>query len=382
MMRKVAIVGSAQTKFESSKPSAGFPDLVFDVSRRALEDAGITAKELHQSVTASQDFWDGRTISNLAVSDACASFMKPESKVAMDGTVAVLYALARIMSGAYDNCLVVSHCKMSQGLVNPIYNAVFDPMYQRHLGLDTHSSHAFQARAYMEKYGITTEQCAMVAVKNHANALKNAHVTQGRNLTVQDVLGSAMLADPIRSLDAMPVSDGACALVLAAEEQATRLKKQPVWIKGIATFMDAYYLGDRDLAEPVSLIKAAKKAYAMAGIADPAKEIDVAEVTGYYSYQDLLWSEGLGFCGRGEGGRWVESGASSLAGSLPVNPSGGVLGGNPYTVAGLVRTVEAYAQLTGTAGEHQMDGAPRVALAHGTTGPCGQSHCVLVLTNQ
>ena len=380
MIRKAAIVGAAQTRFEPSKPGEGFPDLVFEVSRRALTDAGISPGELQQTITASQDFWDGRTISNFAVSDACGSFMKPESKVAMDGSMAVLYALTRILSGAFDNALVVAHCKMSQGPQNLIYNAVFDPIYQRHLGIDSHICHAFQARAYMRKYGVTPGQCAAVSVKNLGNARKNPCAHTGRDLTVAEVLASPMLADPIRVLDAMPVSDGACALVLAEEGTARRLRKKPVWIEGIASCMDAYYLGDRDLAEPVSLTQAARKAYAMAGVQDPAREIGVAELTEYYSYQELLWSEGLGLCGRGEGGRFVESGESSLRGRLPVNPSGGVLSGSPITVAGLVRVAEAYLQLAGEAGEHQVQGVRR-AVAHGTTGPCGQSHCVVVLGN-
>ena len=380
-MNKVAIVGMAMTRFERAKPSQGYPDLVFDVSRRALEDAGIQAADLHQTVTASQDFWDGRTISNFAVSDACGSFLKPESKVAMDASMAVFYGTARILSGAFENGLVVAHCKMSQGPQNAIYNAVFDPMYQRHLGLDSHSCHAFQARAYMRKYDIKPEQCAAVSVKNHRNAKKNPCAQDARDLSIDDVLSSPMLADPIRTLDAMPVSDGACAIVLAEEKLAKRLRKRPVWIAGIASYMDAYYLGDRDLAEPQSLIKAAKKAYAMAGISDPSQEIQVAEVTEYYSYQELLWTEGLGLCDRGMGGRMVQSGVSSLSGRLPVNPSGGVLAGNPHTVAGLVRVAEAYLQLNGSAGEHQVEGV-RQAVAHGTTGPCGQSHCVIVLTNQ
>jgi len=381
MIRKVAIVGAAQTPFERAKPDTGYPDLVFDVSRRALEDAGISSKELQQTVSASQDFWDGRTISNFAVSDACASYMKPESKVAMDGSMAVFYALTRVLSGAFDNALVVAHCKMSQGPQNRIYNAVFDPMYQRHLGLDSHSCHAFQARAYMDTHGITPEQCAQVSVKNHGNALKNPYAMDARELTVEDVFSSPMLADPIRSLDAMPISDGACALVLAEEKSARKLKEKPVWIHGAASMMDAYYLGERDLADPVSLAQASKKAYSMAGVSNPSKEIHVAEVTEYYSYQELLWTEGLGFCGPGEGGRFLESGATALTGSLPVNPSGGVLAGNPFTVAGLVRIVEAFLQLSGNAGEHQVEGAGK-AVAHGTTGPCGQSHCVMVLSNE
>jgi acetyl-CoA C-acetyltransferase len=378
-MRKVAIVGIAQTKFERQKPGDAFADLVFDVSRRALDDAGITASELEQTITASQDFYDGRTISNFAVSDACASFMKPESKVAMDGTMALFYAVARIMSGAFHNALVVSHCKMSQGQPNAIYNAVFDPIYQRHLGLDAHCVHAFQARAYMERYGVTPEQCAAVVVKSRHNALKNPVAQEAGLVSVEEVLASPLLADPIHALEASPVSDGACALVLAEARRAEQLTDHPVWITGIASFMDAYYLGERDLAEPTSLLKAAKKAYAMAGIEDPSRQIDVAEISEYYSYQELLWSEGLGLCPRGGAARMLEERATSLTGPMPINPSGGVLSGNPYTVAGLVRVVEAYLQLACRAGEHQVEDA-RTAVAHGTTGPCGQSHCVVVLS--
>jgi len=378
-MRKVAIVGMAMSRFERDKPSEGYPDLVFDVSRRALADAGLSAADLQQTVTASQDFWDGRTISNFAVSDACGSFLKPESKVAMDGSMAVVYSVARILSGAYANGLVVAHCKMSQGPQNLIYNAVFDPLYQRHLGLDSHSCHAFQARAYMQKYRIRPEQCAAVAVKSRENARKNPCAQETGEVTIPEVLSSPMLADPIRVLDAMPVSDGACAIVLAEEQTARRLRKRPVWISGLASYMDPYYLGERDLAEPTSLVRAAQKAYSMAGVNDPAREIQVAEVSEYYTYQELLWTEGLGLCERGKGGQMVESGVYSLSGRLPVNPSGGILSGNPYTVAGLVRVAECFLQLNGSAGEHQVDGA-RLAVAHGTTGPCGQSHCVLVLS--
>ncbi len=348
-------------------------------ARRALEAAGITAAQLQQTITASQDFYDGRTISNFAVSDACASFMKPESKVAMDSTMAVFYALARIMSGAFDNALVVSHCKMSQGDPFLIYNAVFDPVYQRHLGLDSHSVHAFQARAYMERYRIDPCQCAAVSVKNHANALKNPCAQNARLLTVDEVLASPILADPIHSLEAAPVSDGACAVVLAEEHLARGLTAHAMWIKGIASFMDAYYFGERDLAEPVSLRQAARRAYAMANIYDPRQQVDFAELSEYYAYQELLWAEGLGFFPPGQAGRMTEQGVTSMTGALPINPSGGVLAGNPITVAGLVRVVEAYLQLTGSAGAHQVEPA-RTAVAHGTTGPCGQSHCVMVLS--
>jgi len=377
-MEKVAIVGTAQTKFDSQIIDLGFPDMVYDVSKTVLENAGMGIEELDQAITASQDFWDGRTISNWAVSEACGSFLKPESKVAMDGIMAVFYAMIRILSGHYANCLVVAHCKMSQGPQNTIYNAVFDPIYQRHLGIDGTSSAAFQASDYMDRYQISPEQCAKVVVKNKSNALLNPYAMDGQKITVDDVLNSQMLANPIHSLEAVPVSDGACAILLANEDTARSYTDQPVWISGIGSCMDAYYLGERDLSTPTSLIQSAKKAYDMAGIIDPEREIDVVELSEFYSYQELLWSEGLGLCEKGRGGSLIDSGATEIDGHLPINPSGGVLGGNPFTVAGLVRVAEGFLQLQGRAGEHQIKGV-KTALAHGTTGPCGQQHCVMIL---
>ncbi|UCG84080.1 MAG: thiolase family protein, partial [Dehalococcoidia bacterium] len=141
---------------------------------------------------------------------------------------------------------------------------------------------------------------------------------------------------------------------------------------------ETHYLGDRDLAECDALTKAAKKAYSMAGIKNPLREIDVAEISEEYTYQELMWMEGLGFCGRGEGGRLIDRGTTRMNGRLPVNPSGGVLSGNPVGVSGITRVAEAVLQLRGKAGQRQVQGA-QVALAHGVTGICGQHQGVMIL---
>jgi acetyl-CoA C-acetyltransferase len=132
------------------------------------------------------------------------------------------------------------------------------------------------------------------------------------------------------------------------------------------------------LAECPSLAAAAKKAYLMGGVSNPLKEIDVAEVYDAFSYMELLWSEGLGFCGKGEGGKLIDSGTTQMKGELPINPSGGVLSAHAVLVAGLARLAECVLQLRGEAGARQVEGA-KTALAHGINGPCGQSHCVFVL---
>jgi len=377
-MERVAIVGVGQTKQERNKIGETFSDMVYEATSKALDHAGIDIKQIDNVVSASNDFWDGRTISSMAINDACGSYDKNISCVEGDGTFAAFYGMTRILSGSYNTTLVVAHCKGSESHSAHITNAMFDPIYVRSLGLDAITSSALQARRYMDTFGITEEQCGMVSVKNHGNAFNNPYAHLPLKITVEDVSRSRMLADPIKLLDASPISDGACAIILAKEEYARKITKRPVWIRGVGYCADAYNLGDRDLADCQALEDAAQRAYRMAGVSDPRKEIDVVELYDAFSYQELLWSEGLGLCGRGEGGRLVESGATSMKGDIPVNPSGGLLSAHTVTVAGLVRIAEAVLQLRGEAGARQIHDV-QAALAHGVNGPCGQSHCVWVL---
>lgn len=377
-MERVAVVGVGQTRQERNKIRETFADMVYEAVVKALDHAGIGIDRIENVVSASNDFWDGRTISSMAINDACGSYDKNISCVEGDGTFAAFYGMTRILSGAYSTTLVVAHCKGSESDPVHITNAIFDPIYVRPLGLDSITSSALQARRYMDAYGITEEQCALVSVKNHGNAFDNPYAQLPLKLNVEDVMRSRMLSDPIKLLDASPISDGACALILAREDQAKKITDKPVWIRGVGYCADSYHLGDRDLAECRALEEAARRAYRMAGITDPRKELDVVELYDAFSYQELLWSEGLGLCGRGQGGRLAESGATARTGEIPINPSGGLLSAHTVTVAGLVRLAEAVLQLRGEADKRQIDGA-KTALAHGVNGPCGQSHCVWVL---
>jgi acetyl-CoA C-acetyltransferase len=246
------------------------------------------------------------------------------------------------------------------------------------LGLDAINSSALQMRRYMSKFGVTEEQCARVSVKNHGNARNNPYAHLPLDISVEHVLRSRVLADPIKLLDASPMSDGACAIVMADESMAKKKGRKSVWIKGVGHCADAYHLGDRDLADTAALEAAAKRAYDMAGVNDPMKDIDVAELYDAFSYMELMWMEGLGLCRQGEAGAMIDKGVTEMKGNLPVNPSGGVLSAHAVQVAGLARIAEAVLQLRGEAGARQIDGA-KVALAHGIEGACGQGHCVFVL---
>lgn len=377
-MDKAAIVGVAQTKYERRKKDQIFADMVFNVTREALDDAGLTIKDIDNVVTISNDFYDGRTISGMAVGDACGAEDKNISTVSGDGTFGAFYGLMRVLSG-YRAAIVVAHYKGSEGNVNVTTNGMFDPIFHRHLGLDAISSAALQANAYMNRYGISEEDVAKVSVKNHSNAKNNPCAQLPMDITVADVMKSRKIAEPLKLLDCCPVSDGAAAIIIVNEDMAGKCKKKPVWVKGVSHCAEEYFLGDRDLTNPLALKAAAKSAYAMAGITNPIEEINVAEVLEPFSYMEPLWLEGLGICAAGSGGKLIDKGVTVMGGKLPVNPSGGALSANPILVAGLARLIEASLQVRGEAGSRQVKNVNN-ALAHGFNGPCGQSHCVWVVS--
>lgn len=376
-MEKVGIIGVAQTNYQRNMASS-HDEMVFEVTSKVLEDAGLTIDEIDNTITCTNDFFDGRTISCMTVTDASGSSNVPTTNVEGDGTYGALMGLMRILSGHFNRTLVVAQSKGSIGNPCIITNAMFDPLYERYVGLDAINSAALQARRYMTRYGISEEQCAKVSVKNHGNAKHNPYAQLPLDITIEDVLGSRVLADPIKLLDTSPISDGACAIILARESDANKGPNTPIWIRGVGHSTDTYHLGDRDLSDVSVLQAAAKRAYSMAGITEPRKQIDVAEIYDAFSYMELMWMEGLGMCERGEGGALIDAGITEMQGSLPVNPSGGVLSANAILAAGLARVSEAVLQLRGHAGDRQVEGA-ELALAHGIEGACGQGHCVFVL---
>ena len=386
MSRRVAIVGVGQTKYEKNIADMWQGDVAYCAIEQALKQTGLTYQDVAEDgfgiervITTTEDHFVGRTCNPFWIHHYLGAFRLAHDNVSGDGTYGVYHAVLDILSGHYDIVLVVSMTKESETARGAIENCVFDHIFLQPLGFDYLVASALQAQSYMHKYGISPEQCAKAAVKSRRNARNNPYAQEPLDINVDDVLHSSMLASPIRVLDSKPaVSDGACALILASEESARKITDKPVWVKGIGNCYDAHYLGDRDLADCDSLVAAAQRAYKMAGITDPLKELDVAEVSAEYSYQELLWYEGLGLCGRGEGGKLIDSGATEMSGELPVNPSGGVLAGNPFQVAGAARVAEAVLQLRAEAADRQVENA-KTALAHGFYGPCGQSHGVLIL---
>jgi acetyl-CoA C-acetyltransferase len=377
MIDKVAICGVAQTKYEQQKIDLTISELVFEVVKKLHKELNITNDDVGCVISSSNDFNDGRTIANMAIQDAVGSVRKAESRVSGDGAFAYVYGAMRILSEEYETVLVVSHNKCSEGDQYLINNSIFDPFFQRHLGLDQISAAGLMANMYMNKYGVTEEQAAKVVVKNRKNALLNPYAHLQKEVSIDDVLTSPMLAYPLKELDFPPFSDGAVAMLLANEEKAKELTDTPVWLKSYASCTDAYYLGHRTMTDLIGLELAAKEAYKIANINNPVKELDVAEVYDAFSVHELMSYEALNFCGKGEGGKFFETGETELNGSIPVNPSGGVLSSNPTMANGLIRVAEVALQLMGKAEKRQIPDA-KIGLANGMNGICSQGNCVLI----
>lgn len=377
-MRRVAITHVAQSTGGESRES--LMDFTYLINKEILSKAGLKREDVGCIIAGSADiFHSGLSCANAFDWDGIGAFMKEGSR-AEESAFSFIYACMRIMSGRYDTVLVTALVKGSENPDNdPITSFYGDPFYLRPLGLNESAVAAMQMRQYLERFGVTEEQCAKVAVKNLGNALFNPYAHVKKRISLDEVMASERVYDPLKALECAPKSDGVVSVLLASEDQAEKLTNRPVWLKGYGCSMDHYYPGDRDLLQG-QLKSAAARAYKMAGIRDPRKKIDVAEVCEPYAFQELLWCEQLGFCGEGEGGKLIDSGMTRMDGAFPVNPSGGVLATNPYPARGLYRIAEAALQIKGQAGEHQVDKRVKTALAHSTHGFGGQCHSVVILS--
>jgi len=186
---------------------------------------------------------------------------------------------------------------------------------------------------------------------------------------------SPMLCDPIRTLHAYPVSDGAVGMLLCAEERAHEFTNNPVFITGFGNCMDSYFMGDRDLASNFALKKAAERAYKRAGIKNPRKAVNCVELSDRYAYQQPMWLEGLGLADEGKGGQFIDEFGPA---KYNVNLSGGHLAGRPTICGGLYAAAQAALQLMGKAGEHQAADVT-CAVVQSTMGGAGQFQTVVVL---
>ncbi len=378
MKDQIAIVGVGQTTYEIQKQDQILDDMVFEAASKALADAGITREQVECVTIAAGDQMDGRPISSMLEACPAGAYLKDEIKVTEEGSYAAILAAMRILSGVFDTVLVVSWTKCSETFVTQTTGYSAEPFFHRPFGLNYITAEAIMLSKYMDKYGLPESAAAKVVVKNRNNAARNPRACYRKPVYQEEILDSKVISWPIKAMDVAPYCDGACAMVLASADKAREMTNKPVWIKGMGWTADTYYMGERDLTGLVSLEKAARKAYALAGIDNPLESLDVAEISDTFSYRELMGYEALGFCEKGKSESLIEQKVTEVDGKLPVNPSGGALSGNPVFANGLVRLAEAALQVRGDAGSHQIDSV-NTGLAQGSYGFCGQGNAVFIL---
>ena len=380
MTARVAIVGIGQTALSAAADEHLYHELDYEAARRALTDAGLDRGDLDTVVCSGWDAVDGRTISDMHTAMSAGGYLKDSAHVGEDGIMALAYAYMRIAAGLFDVAMVTGHGH-AECSFETVSSVVFDPLFSRPLGPSHLVSLALQASAYLQRYHPSEEQASAVVVKNRENGAGNARAHLRQPVSREEVLASDPVCYPLRALHCPPQSVGGVAIVLASEDAARRISNRPVWISGISWAIDSYDLGSKEISRLGSLAAAAEKAYRMAGIGDPLKELDLVEVHDITAFHELMVYEALGLAPEGGGARLMEDGVTAPSGALPVNPSGGVLSSNLYGASGLLRVAEAAFQVRGEAGPVQVVEARR-ALAHGMSAPSGaaaRTDCVLIL---
>lgn len=363
-MRSVAIVGAGQTNHARRRTDVTQAGLAREAVVRALEDAELTMDDIDSVVVCSGPvLFAAVNQPEKWIVDAIGARLKPVVRVTSGGGTGLAGALAgvnQIRGGFAERVLVVAYDKLSEGALQYSISTLYDPFWGREFAVGIMGFSAAYWRARMEVLGHTEEAAAMVSVKNHKNALLNPYAHVKREVTIEDVLNSRPLCWPIKLLDVPPISDGACAVVLASKDAAASCE-QPAWIRGMAYYCEAENAAHRSMIQSEPLTIAASRVYQQAGITNPRRQCDVVEVQEPYTCFELSYYEGLGLCEPGGAAALVASGATQIDGDIPVNPSGGCMGANPIGATALIRLAEIAQQVRGRAGEHQIDGA-RVGL--------------------
>ncbi len=368
MAQRVAIVGTGQTDHKSHRPDVNGREMIHEAVTRALEDCELTIRDIDAIVIGNMDHFESINYVDTWSVEGSGGVMKPIMKVTTGGTTGASVAIAayyHVASGLFDRVLAIGWEKNSESDTTAAIITCSDPIWDRFSYSGAIPSLATEASAYMKQYGATQEDAARVAVRDRNNAMNNPHAHLRRPITLEDVMESPMLAYPIKLLDVCPRTDGACAVVFAADGTAQKMAPKPAWVHASSVRHTYTWFGDSTDYDAglVSLQRASEEAYRKAGIENPAEELDVAELYLPYTYAGLKWMEDLGFCGPGEGPRFVGDGHTEMDGKIPVNPSGGVISTNCIGATALLRVAEAAIQLMGKGGARQV---PDVNLALAT----------------
>ncbi|NKX89024.1 thiolase domain-containing protein [Nocardia coubleae] len=364
-----AVLGTGQTHHVTKRADVSMAGMCREAIDRALDDAGLTIDEIDAVVVGkAPDFFEGVMMPELYLAEALGAIGKPLLRVHTAGSVGGstgIVATNLVQAGVHGKVLAIAWEKQSES--NAMWALSIPVPFTMPVGAGAGGYFAPHVRSYIRRSNAPMHIGAQVAVKDRRNGAKNplAHLHQP-DITLESVLASQMLWDPIRFDETCPSSDGACAVVLGNAEAAAAVEAQGktvAWVHGTAMRTEPTTFSGRDQVNPRAGRDAAAALWAAAGITDPLEEIDVAEIYVPFSWFEPMWLENLGFAAEGDGWKLTDKGETEIGGRLPVNPSGGVLSSNPIGASGLIRFAEAAKQVMGRAGDYQVAGA-RKALGH------------------
>jgi acetyl-CoA acetyltransferase len=348
-MRDVAVVSFAQAPNKRRELERNEIEILMPVVREAVERSGVEKKEIGFICSGSSDYLAGMPFSFVTSLDAAGAWPPIcESHVEMDGAWALYEAWVKLQLGEVDSALIYCFGKSSMGDISEILSLQMDPYYMAPLWPDAMNLAALQARLLLEKGQVSECDLAEVVARSRRDAKDNPNAQLAGDFEVDELLAEPMIASPLRKHDCAPISDGAAAVVLAADDLARSVCERPAWIAGIDHRIEAHDLGVRDLTQSPSAALAGEKA----GL--DSAPVEVAELYAPFSHQELILREAMG-----------------LGDEVKVNPSGGALCANAVMAAGLIRI--------GEAAERIKDGSASRAVAHATSGPCLQQNLVCVL---
>jgi acetyl-CoA C-acetyltransferase len=385
-MRDVAIIGVGMRKFGELWEQS-FRDLFVDAALAAIKDAGVDHLDSMYVGCMSSGLFVGQEHVGPLMADYLGQAPVPATRVesaCASGGVAVRQGFIEVASGLSDIVLVGGVEKMTDvGGDEATYAlaTASDQEWEAFNGVTFPGLYAMMAVAHMHKYGTTTEQLASVAVKNHENGSRNPLAQFPQKISVADVLGSVMVADPLHILDCSPITDGAAAIVLCSVEMARKLgKKGAAKIIGSGHATDSIAFHNRpDLTSMPAVAKSAHMAYQMSG--KTPKDIQLCEVHDCFTIAEIMVTEELGFVEKGKGGQAAKAGQTALGGKIPINTSGGLKSkGHPVGATGVAQMVEVVKQLRGEAGDRQVKGA-RIGMTQnmGGTGASSVVHIMEVM---
>ncbi len=366
-MREVAVVGAGQTRF--GHLDEGIIDLGEEAVLKAIDDAQIDPKDIQAAYIGNYGITtrEQKALVGNIILKRCGIMGIPITRVegvCASGSIAIGECYKDIKFGLCDIAIAVGVEKMTDVSTPEAMKALVagaDVQTESHLGLTFPAVHAMRARVYMKKYGLTREQLAKIPVKSHRNGALNPYAHFQKEITVEGVLKSPLIADPLRLFDCSPISDGAAAAIITSKDLARKYTDTPVYIVASAQTSGTFRY-DQDFTVDEGLINCAKEAYKQAGL--KATDIDLAEIHDCFSIAELTRIEDFGFCKKGEGGKFVDEGQTEIDGKIPIGPSGGLKAkGHPVGATGVGQVAEIVKQLRGEAGKRQVKGA-EIGLAH------------------